>query len=61
MVDAKTVDYFSALCALDQCRQPTGTANVAVFGRRPLDQALWQIEVLFVRQDDPLRSDKRWG
>lgn len=29
--------------------------------RRPLDQALWQIEVLFVRQDDPLRSDKRWG
>jgi FkbM family methyltransferase len=29
--------------------------------RRPLDQALWQSDMLFVKTDDPLRSDKRWG
>jgi FkbM family methyltransferase len=29
--------------------------------RRPLDKALWQIEALFVRPDDVLRNDKRWG
>jgi FkbM family methyltransferase len=26
--------------------------------RRPLDQALWQTDFIFVRRDDPLRSDK---
>jgi FkbM family methyltransferase len=28
--------------------------------RRPLDNALWQIDVVFVRADGPLRQDKRW-
>jgi FkbM family methyltransferase len=26
--------------------------------RRPMDQALWQADMIFVRQDDPLRRDK---
>ena len=26
--------------------------------RRPLDQALWQADLIFVRKDDPLRRDK---
>lgn len=29
--------------------------------RRPLDGALWQADALFVKEGDPLRSDKRWG
>ncbi len=29
--------------------------------RRPLDRALWQVDMLFVRENSPLRSDKRWG
>jgi FkbM family methyltransferase len=29
--------------------------------RRPLDRALWQADMLFVKKDDPLRSDKRWN
>ncbi len=29
--------------------------------RRPLDGALWQIDMLFVPRDSVLRSDKRWG
>jgi len=28
--------------------------------RRPLDQALCQVDILFCRQDDPLRADKRF-
>jgi len=28
--------------------------------RRPLDQALWQADLIFVPVDSPLRSDKRW-
>jgi len=26
--------------------------------RRPLDDALWQVDMIFVRQDDALRADK---
>lgn len=29
--------------------------------RRPLDNALWCVDLLFVPQDTPLRADKRWG
>jgi len=29
--------------------------------RRPLDQALWQADMLFVQEDSPLRRDKRWA
>jgi FkbM family methyltransferase len=29
--------------------------------RRPLDRALWQADALFLKEGDPLRSDKRWG
>lgn len=28
--------------------------------RRPLDQALWQADVIFVPRNSPLRADKRW-
>jgi FkbM family methyltransferase len=28
--------------------------------RRPLDQALWQADFIFVPRNSPLRSDKRW-
>lgn len=28
--------------------------------RRPLDKALWQADVIFVKSNDPLRNDKRW-
>lgn len=29
--------------------------------RRPTDDALWQIDALFARQDSPLTSSKKWG
>jgi FkbM family methyltransferase len=29
--------------------------------RRPLDQALWQADFIFVPRTSPLRSDKRWA
>jgi FkbM family methyltransferase len=29
--------------------------------RRPLDNALWQMDMLFVKKDSPLRSNKKWG
>jgi FkbM family methyltransferase len=32
----------------------------SVSARRPLDMALWQTDVLFVKSDSPLRSDKRY-
>lgn len=35
--------------------------DVAGLTRRPLDHALWQMDVVFVREDGPLRSDKRWN
>lgn len=35
--------------------------DICALTRRPLDQALWQADVLFVRESSPLRSDKRWG
>jgi hypothetical protein len=28
--------------------------------RRPLDDALWQADMVFVRQDDVLRADKSY-
>lgn len=34
--------------------------DVAGLTRRPLDQALWQADLVFVPEDSPLRSDKRW-
>jgi FkbM family methyltransferase len=30
-------------------------------GRRPLDSALAQLDLLFVKEDSPLRSDHRWS
>jgi FkbM family methyltransferase len=30
-------------------------------GRRPLDGALAQLDLLFVKQDSPLRADRRWS
>ena len=35
--------------------------DVCDFVRRPLDRALWQLDMIFVRRDGPLRADKRWG
>lgn len=35
--------------------------DLAGLVRRPLDGALWQVDLVFVRADDPLRADKRWG
>jgi FkbM family methyltransferase len=35
--------------------------DVCDFVRRPLDQALWQMDVIFVPRDGPLRADKRWN
>lgn len=29
--------------------------------RRPLDNALWQMDALFVKADSPMRQNKRWG
>lgn len=29
--------------------------------RRPLDQSLWQADLIFVPRQSPLRSDKRWA
>jgi len=29
--------------------------------RRPLDDALWQADMIFVPEESPLRADKRWG
>lgn len=29
--------------------------------RRPLDGSLWQADFIFLKRDDPFRSDKRWG
>ncbi|MFL5242514.1 MAG: FkbM family methyltransferase [Gemmataceae bacterium] len=34
--------------------------DIAGLTRRPLDKALWQADVVFVKRDDPLRKDKRW-
>lgn len=35
--------------------------DICSFIRRPLDQALWQIDMIFVPVDSPLRTDKRWN
>lgn len=32
----------------------------SVSARRPLDMALWQIDVMFVKENSPLRMDKRY-
>jgi FkbM family methyltransferase len=32
--------------------------DISGLGRRPLDGALWQADMIFVRQDDALRADK---
>ena len=34
--------------------------DICGLARRPLDKALWQADFIFVPQDSPLRSDKRW-
>ncbi|HEY9824593.1 MAG TPA: FkbM family methyltransferase [Stenomitos sp.] len=38
-----------------------GAFDICELHRRPLDDALWQIDVLFVPYHSPLRTDKRWG
>lgn len=35
--------------------------ELAGLTRRPLDRALWQIDMVFVKKDSWLRSDKRWS
>jgi len=35
--------------------------DVCDLHRRPLDHALWQADLLFLKEDSPLRKDKRWG
>jgi len=35
--------------------------DIAGLTRRPLDDALWQIDAVFVREDGALRADKRWS
>jgi hypothetical protein len=35
--------------------------DVCGFWRRPLDNALWQADFIFVPADSPLRQDKRWS
>lgn len=34
--------------------------DICGLGRRPLDNALWQADFIFVHRDAALRSDKRW-
>ncbi len=35
--------------------------DVCALTRRPLDSALWQVDMVFVPADSHLRADKRWG
>lgn len=51
---------FAELFALMQLR---GFVVFDIIGlrRRPLDGALAQMDVVFVREDSPLRADKRWA
>lgn len=35
--------------------------DVSELHRRPLDSALWQIDLLFCKKNSVYRSDKRWG
>jgi hypothetical protein len=34
--------------------------DICGLARRPLDQALWQADFIFVPRASSLRSDKRW-
>ncbi|BAY92039.1 MULTISPECIES: FkbM family methyltransferase [unclassified Tolypothrix] len=34
--------------------------DICSFIRRPLDKALWQVDMIFVPRNSPLRNDKRW-
>jgi hypothetical protein len=34
--------------------------DVCGLARRPLDDALWQTDIIFVRKRDPLRRDKNF-
>ena len=34
--------------------------DFCTFYRRPLDNALWQVDMVFVRKDSPLRASQRW-
>lgn len=34
--------------------------DICALTRRPLDQALWQADLLYVPESSPLRADKRW-
>jgi FkbM family methyltransferase len=36
------------------------TYDICGLARRPLDQALWQADFIFVQRDSVLRCDKRW-
>lgn len=35
--------------------------DISGMTRRPLDSALAQVDAVFVREDSPLRTDRRWG
>jgi FkbM family methyltransferase len=36
------------------------TYDICGLTRRPIDNALWQADFIFVQRESPLRSDKRW-
>lgn len=35
--------------------------DICSMTRRPLDKALWQTDIIFVKENSSLRADKRWG
>lgn len=35
--------------------------DICSMTRRPLDKALWQTDIIFVKENSSLRTDKRWG
>jgi FkbM family methyltransferase len=42
-------------------KQDWSVADILSLGRRPLDGALAQVDLLFVPNDSPMRRDKRWA
>jgi FkbM family methyltransferase len=35
--------------------------DICTFTRRPLDKALWQVDIIFIKKEHPLVKDKRWN
>ncbi len=55
--DVPLLDELVAWCAA----RDWVTYDVAGLTRRPLDSALWQVDLIFVPRSSPWRADKRWG